>query len=382
VLNRPEYDWLVVGAGLTGAVVAERLATELGQRVLVVDRRAHVGGNVYDAPNADGIWMHVYGPHLFHTNSGRVWRYLSRFTRWRPYEHRVQARVGGRLVPVPFNLDTLHALFGPDEAARLERTLLAAFEPDAHVPVLSLRAHADRDLRRVGEAAYDALFDGYTRKQWGVGPDALDPGVTGRVPLRIGRDDRYFRDRYQGVPADGYTALVQRILDQPGIDVSTGTTFEQAERTATFGRVLYTGPLDALMGYAFGALPYRSLRFEHRTLDQADLAQPVAQINFPDPADGAFTRIVEHRHLTGQQAQATTLTREFALAHEPGRTEPYYPVPHADHRALYRRYARELARVHPSLLAAGRLADYRYYNMDQAVGRALSLFEKTIRPGA
>ncbi len=377
---RPTYDWLVVGAGLTGAVAAERIATVLGKRVLVVDRRDHVAGNAYDAPNARGVWTHVYGPHLFHTKSEKVWRYLSEFTRWRPYEHRVLARVGERLVPVPFNLDTLAALFSPAEAARLTAKLLAEFDEGAHVPVLRLREHPDADLRRVGQAAYDALFDGYTRKQWGVGPADLDPSVTGRVPIRVGRDDRYFQDPYQGIPVDGYTAMVQRILDQPGIDVATGTTFEQAEAMASFGRVLYTGPIDALMGYAHGALPYRSLRFEHHTRDQSELAQPVAQVNYPDPADGGFTRIVEHRHFTGQQTDATTLTREFALAHVPGQTEPYYPVPHPDNRTLYHRYADELARVHPSLLAAGRLADYKYYNMDQAVGRALSLFEKSIAP--
>lgn len=378
--RHPTYDWLVVGAGLTGAVVAERISTQLGKRVLVVDRREHVAGNAYDAPNERGVWTHVYGPHLFHTKSEKVWRYLSGFTRWRPYEHRVLARVGGKLMPVPFNLDTLHALFPSGEAGRLERKLLEAFERGAHVPVLRLREHEDADLRRVGQVAYDALFDGYTRKQWGVGPADLDPSVTGRVPIRVGRDDRYFQDPYQGVPVDGYTAMVRRILDQPGIDVATGTTFEQAEAMASFDRVLYTGPLDALMGYAWGALPYRSLRFEHHTHEQTELVQPVAQVNYPDAQDGDFTRIVEHRHFTGQQIDATTTTREFALSHVPGQTEPYYPVPHPDNRALYHRYESELARVHPSLLAAGRLADYKYYNMDQAVGRALSLFERSIAP--
>jgi UDP-galactopyranose mutase len=379
--TRPAYDWLIVGAGLTGAVAAERIASQLGQRVLVVDRRAHIGGNTFDAPNADGIVVHVYGPHIFHTRSERVWRYLSRFTQWRPYAHRVQARVGGRLVPVPFNLDTLHALFPAAEARRLEARLVGAFGRDAHVPVLQLRQHADPDLRRAGEVAYEALFDGYTRKQWGVGPDALDASVTARVPIRLSRDDRYFQDPYQGIPAQGYAAMVQRILDHPGIDVALETDFARIDGHVGVRRVLYTGPLDALMGYAHGVLPYRSLRFEHQTLAQSALAQPVAQLNHPDPADGAFTRVVEHRHLTGQQAERTTLTREFSLAHVPGQTEPYYPIPQADNERIFRRYRGELARIHPTLLTAGRLADYRYYNMDQAVGRALSLFAKRIRPG-
>ncbi len=369
------YDWLVVGAGFTGAVFAERMAAVCGARVLVIDRRSHVGGNAYDAPNRHGLLVHHYGPHLFHTNSEKVWTYLSRFTAWRPYEHRVLAEVDDTLVPVPFNLTSLYALFPRREAERLEGRLLETFGEGAKIPVLRLREHADAALRALGAFVYERVFLGYTLKQWGRTPDALDPSVTGRVPVHVSRDSRYFQDCYQAMPAEGYTPLFQKMLAHPAIDVALETALEDVESLSSFSRVLYTGPLDAFFDYAHGALPYRSLRFEEETLSQ-EWAQPVGQINHPN--QHAYTRVVEQKHLTGQRAAVTTLVREYPEAHVPGANEPYYPIPHADHRALFLRYLRDAERL-PSVVTAGRLADYKYYNMDQAVARALALFDRVVQ---
>ena len=363
------YDVLVVGAGLTGAVIAERLASERGLRVLVVDRRDHVGGNVYDEQDAHGIRVHRYGPHLFHTNAERVWRYLSRFTAWRPYEHHVLGRLGdGTTIPLPVNLDALRVLRPGPAGASLEQALVGAYGDGAHVPILRLLEATDPDVRGFAEEVYERVFLGYTTKHWGMRPEELGPSVTGRVPIRLSRDARYFQDRYQAIPRAGYTAMLGRILDHPNIRVATGTAYTDVPRPQ-YDRLVYTGPLDAFFDYAYGALPYRSLRFvfEHH---ERGLRQAVAQINHPD-APG-FTRVTEYRHVTGQRHEGTTLSREFPEAHVPGLNEPYYPVPIESARTLYRRYAALAIREAPDTLFAGRLADYKYYNMDQAVARALA----------
>ncbi len=355
--------------------MAERLATVCNKRVLVIDKRPHVGGNAYDAPNTHGLLVHQYGPHLFHTNSDRVWRYLSRFTTWRSYAHRVLAEVDGSLVPVPFNLTSLHTLFPGSKAARLEKRLLDAFGAGQKVPVLKLRAHADPDLQRLGAFVYEKIFLGYTIKQWGRAPEQLDASVTARVPVHISHDDRYFQDRYQAMPAAGYTALFDRMLAHPNIDVACATALEDVESLSLFDRILYTGPLDAFFDYVHGPLPYRSLRFEAETRE-VEYAQAAAQINYPD-ARVPYTRIVEQKRLTGQVSPFTTLVTEYPEAHEPGKNEPYYPVPHPEHRALFDRYVAEAQKMN-TFLTAGRLADYQYYNMDQAVARALTLFDRQV----
>ena len=368
------YDVLVVGAGLTGAVIAERLAAERGLRVLVVDRRDHIGGNVYDEQDAHGIRVHRYGPHLFHTNAERVWRYLSRFTAWRPYEHHVLGRLGdGTTIPLPVNLDALRVLRPGPAGTRLEKALVGAYGAGAHVPILRLLEATDPDVRGFAEEVYERVFLGYTTKHWGMRPEELGPSVTGRVPIRLSRDDRYFQDRYQAIPRDGYTAMLRRILDHPGIRVETATAYADVPR-ARYNRLVYTGPLDAFFDHAHGALPYRSLRFafEHHA---GALRQPVAQINHPD-APG-YTRVTEYRHITGQDADGTTLSREFPEAHVPGANEPCYPVPTAEARARYRRYAALARSEAAGTLFAGRLADYKYYNMDQAVARALAVSGRT-----
>lgn len=372
------YDWLIVGAGFTGATVARRLAEDAGQRVLVIDRRDHLAGNAFDEVDEHGVLVHRYGPHAFHTNSERIWAFLSRFTGWHPYEHRVRAEIEGQLVPVPFNFDALDACFGPD-APRLERALRTVYPDQVHVPILKMLEHADADVRRVARYAFDHVFDGYTRKQWALAPHDLDPSVTARVPVRLSRDDRYFLDTYQATPKDGFTALFRRMLDHPNIDVRLGCALGDLGSGDRWRRMLYTGPVDAYFDYAEGPLPYRSLRFESIYQD-GPTVQPVAQVNFPNAH--AYTRITEFRHMTGQaDAPGTTHFVEYPTAHVPGQTEPYYPIPRPENRAHLERYARLVTKEAPHVLFAGRLADYQYYNMDQAVGRALALFDKEIVGG-
>lgn len=365
------YDWLISGAGLTGATLAERLATQ-GARVLVVDRRRHVAGNAFDEVDGRGHLVHRYGPHIFHTNSERVWAYLSRFTRWRRYEHRVLAEIDGLQVPLPFNLDGIEMLFARDEARRLSRALLDAYGAGARVPMLQLRASPDRDVRRLADVVYEKVFLGYTRKQWGMTPEELDPSVTGRVPVLVGRDDRYFADTHQGMPAAGYTPMVEAMLDHPNVEVALETDAHDLPAGLSYDRHVFTGPIDAYFGYVEGPLPYRSLTFAWSHHDEPRV-QPVGTINHPNAH--AYTRTTEMKHLTGQDVAGTTVVREYPHAHEPGRDDPYYPVPTQANRELYAKYA-GLASTQPSVVFAGRLGDYKYYNMDQAVARALTLADR------
>ena len=364
-------DWVVVGAGLTGSVLAERLASQTGASVVVVERRRHIAGNAYDRYDESGLLVHEYGPHIFHTNSPEVWNYLSQFTDWRPYEHRVLASVEGRLAPLPFNLNSLATLWPPRAAARLESRLCRQFGLGARVSVLRLLEHPDGEIRRFGQYVYENVFENYTRKQWGLSPLELDPSVVSRVPVLISRDDRYFQDAYQAMPRHGYTAMVGRMLATPGIRLLLGADFRDLLEECRGIPWIFTGALDELLQARYGALPYRSLRFRFETL-QADFAQPVAQVNYP--GSGEYTRITEFKHLTGQRAACTTLASEFPAEHLPGTTEPFYPVPREANRTLHRKYAEAAAELYPQAFFAGRLADYKYYNMDQAVARALALF--------
>jgi UDP-galactopyranose mutase len=372
------YDWLVVGAGLTGATVAERLARALDQTVLVIDRRDHVGGNAHDRRDEDGRLYHPYGPHIFHTNSRRIFDYLGGFTDWRPYFHRVLAHVDGQFVPVPFNLDSMRRLFPTGMAERLSERLIAAFGFGARPTLAELRgvAGADPDLGFLGDYVHDRIFAHYSRKQWGVEIEALDPSVAGRVPVAVSRDDRYFTDRYQAMPRDGYAALFARMLDHPNIHVALNTDRAQVE-PGRFDRVVYCGALDDWFGRSAGDLPYRSLRFERSVVPVED-GLPVGTVNYPNEFD--FTRVTDFGRLTGERGGTTSLLTEYPIPHEPGVTEPFYPVPGPASARLadaYRAMARELE---GRVWFAGRLADYRYYNMDQAVGRGLSLVEKALAP--
>ena len=358
------YDWLIVGAGFAGSVLAERFASERNERVLLVDRRNHVGGNAYDRYDDAGILIHQYGPHIFHTNSKQIFDYLSLFTAWRPYEHKVLAEVDGMLVPIPINLDTINKLYGLDLSSE---ELVEWFKARAE-PVESIRSSEDVVVSVVGRELYEKFFRTYTRKQWGLDPSELDKSVTARVPVRTNRDDRYFGDEYQFMPRHGYHRLFENMLRHPNIHVMTQTDFRDVKDVIPHRHVIYTGPIDEYFDFRFGRLPYRSLRFEHVTLDEIR-HQPVAVVNYPQTKD--YTRVTEYKHLTGQQHAKTALTYEYPSAEG----DPYYPIPNARNQEQFKEYER-LALDTPDVWFVGRLATYRYYNMDQIVGQALSTFRR------
>jgi UDP-galactopyranose mutase len=362
------YEVVVVGAGFAGSVLAERLATQAGKRVLVLDRRPHIGGNAYDEYDDRGVLVHRYGPHIFHTNSVDVFDYLSQFTEWRRYEHRVLACVRGQLVPIPINRTTVNRLFGltlADDAS------VEAFYATRAEPRLPARTSEDVVVGRVGQELYELFFRGYTRKQWGLDPSQLDASVTARVPTRSDDDDRYFTDRYQAMPKDGYTTMFTRMLDQPNIEVRVGVDFAAVRDRLDYGQLIYTGPIDEFFEHRFGPLPYRSLRFEFEQLD-LPRSMPVGTINYPDEAI-PYTRVTEFKHLTGQTGPVTTLVREFPTAVG----DPYYPIPRPENADLYRRY-QALAEATPGVRFVGRLATYKYYNMDQVVAQALATYRKMV----
>jgi UDP-galactopyranose mutase len=366
------HDWIIAGAGFTGAVLAERIASQLDQTVLVVDRRGHIAGNAYDEDRSYGQLIHRYGPHIFHTNSDRVWDYLSRFTAWRPYEHRVLGEIDGRLAPIPFNLDSLEALFPAREAATLSKLLIDAYGMEKSVPILKMRESGGA-LKDLADYIYAKVFEGYTLKQWSLRPEELDPSVSARVPVRVSRDGRYFQDTHQAMPAEGYTRMFERILDHPNITVATSTDFAGVRDSDA--KMIFTGPIDEYFGYAFGPLPYRSLRFDFHAVAAAQF-QPVGTVNYPN--DHAYTRITEFRHLTGETAADTVIVREYPQSYEPGKNEPYYPIPTPGNSGKLKPYLDAARALEGKVWFAGRLGDYAYYNMDQACGRALALFEKQI----
>ncbi len=368
-------DWLIVGAGLTGATLAERTASQLDQKVVVIERRDHLAGNAYDFRDQRGILVHKYGPHVFHTNSRRVWDYLSRFTEWRPFYYHVRAVVDERTVPVPFNLNSLHALFEPSRARKLEKLLLEHYSPRTTVPVLELKEATNPDLRSLGQYVYEKLFHGYTLKQWDLKPEELSPSVTGRVPVSLSRDDRYFHDVYQGIPSPGYTQMVTRMLDHPNIELRLSTDYRDLDGSVQYDRMVYTGAIDEFFDRRFGALEYRSLRFEF-ACEQVEFHQEVGQVNYPNSE--AYTRITEFKHITGQHAPHTTIAYEYPQVHVPGENEPYYPIPRDEYAKLYLRYHEHAEKLKREILFAGRLGEYKYYNMDQVVERALDVFEKEV----
>jgi UDP-galactopyranose mutase len=360
------FDFLVVGAGFAGAVVAERLASCLDSKVLVVERRNHVGGNAHDHYDESGVLVHKYGPHVFHTSSREVYDYLSQFTAWRRYQHRVMAQVDGQLVPIPINLDTINKLnnsnLSSDELARYFSTLAE--------PVGEIRTSEDAIVSKVGRDLYEKFFRGYTRKQWGLDPSQLDASVTARIPVRTNRDARYFADTYQVMPRHGYTRLFERLLDHPNIKIMLNTDYREIERLVPFRKMIYSGPVDAFFGNCHGRLPYRSLRFHFETHD-VPVYQSAPVINYPQ--DYEYTRVTEFKYLTGQKHHKTTVVYEIPCAEG----DPYYPVPRPENAALYRKYE-EMARKRDDVYFVGRLATYRYYNMDQVVAQALTLCTKIV----
>ena len=365
------FDYLVVGAGFAGSTLAERLAADAGKRVLVVDRRPHIAGNAFDVHDDAGVLIHQYGPHIFHTNSDEIVRHLSRFTAWRTYEHRVLASVAGKLTPIPINRTTLNALYGLDLRSDEQA---AAFLASRAEPVEKIRTSEDVVVSAVGRELYELFFQGYTRKQWGVDPSELDRSVTSRVPTRTNTDDRYFTDSFQAMPKLGFTHMFENMLDHDNITVSTGVEFADVQAEVLYDRLVFTGPVDEFFDHRFGPLPYRSLRFEHQTHDMEQF-QPVAVVNHPSP-DTPYTRVSEYKHLTGQKHPKTSITYE----HPAAEGDPYYPIPRPENQALYKRYE-ELALGRPDVAFVGRLATYRYYNMDQVVGQALATYRKVLERG-
>lgn len=357
---------LVVGAGFAGSVVARELA-DTGHQVRIIDKRPHIAGNAYDELDAHGVLVHRYGPHIFHTNGERIFQYLSRFTEWRPYEHRVRGVVGRRMYPFPINRDTLNQLYGLD----LDEAGAAAFFEQVREPREPVLTSEDVVLNSVGRDLYEKFFLNYTRKQWGLEPSELKAGVAARIPVRTNTDDRYFTDTFQAMPLHGYTKMFEAMLDHPNITVQLGVDFEDVRERETFRHVVYTGPIDAYFRYVHGPLPYRSLRFEHEHLADIDLYQETGTVNYPN--EHAYTRITEFKHLTGQTHRGTSIVREYPQADG----DPYYPVPRAENEALFKRYE-ALAKAESDVTFVGRLAQYRYYNMDQVVGAALAASRQLI----
>lgn len=383
-----DFDAIVVGAGFAGATIARELAERAGKQVAVIESRDHVGGNAYDLYDEAGILIHLYGPHIFHTNSQRAYEYLSRFTEWLDYQHRVKALIDGQYVPVPFNKVSIRATWEPEKAEMLISKLIDTFGDERKVPIIQLRQADDPDLAELAEYVYQNVFLYYTMKQWGQTPEEVDPSVTARVPVFISEDDRYFQDTYQGMPKEGYTALFEKLLDHEGIQIITGLDAREvlgfqgsgdAFDTVTVngqpygGTVVYTGPLDELFDARFGRLPYRSLDFQFQTYDNPPF-QPAAVVNYTTTED--FTRITEFTALTGQVADVTTIVREYPRAYEDPDTQiPYYAILNDENNAAYQRYA-DLVAGCKDFHLLGRLAEYRYYNMDAIVDQALALADR------
>lgn len=358
------FDYLIVGAGFAGSVLAERLARGLHKKVLIIDKRPHIAGNAYDCHDNHGILIHRYGPHIFHTNSDEVFSYLSRFTPWRQYQHRVRCSIDGRLVPMPINLDTLNELYGLNLTPTTMKEYLASVSEKRE----KIATSEDVVVSTVGRELYEKFFRNYTRKQWGLDPSELDAQVTARVPVRFNRDDRYFTDSYQAMPAHGYTRMFENILDHENIQILLNANYRDVIEEVSFENLIFTGPIDEYFDYRYGALPYRSLEFKHETHHQK-VFQPAPVVNYPN--DYGYTRVTEFKYLTGQEHPLTSIVYEFPKSEG----DPYYPIPRPDNAALYKKY-QALAEETPDVHFVGRLGTYRYYNMDQVVAQALTVFAR------
>jgi len=361
------FDYLIVGAGYAGSVLAERLASVAGKKVLLVEKRDHIGGNAYDYYNKDGILIHKYGPHIFHTNSKEVFDYLSRFTAWRPYEHRVLASVDGQLVPIPINLNTINQLYG----LNLNSDQVEAFFKSKAEKVDRVKTSEDVVVGTVGRELYEKFFRGYTRKQWDLDPSELDASVTARVPTRTNKDDRYFTDTYQSMPVQGYSKMFEKMLSHPNIKIMLNTDYKEIVDTIPHKNMIYTGPVDSYFNYCYGKLPYRSLEFKFETVE-TEKFQSTGTVNYPN--EHAYTRITEFKYLTGQKHAKTAIVYEYPKAEG----DPYYPVPRPENAGIYKKY-QQLASSMTNTYFVGRLATYKYYNMDQVVAQSLTLFKKLMQ---
>jgi UDP-galactopyranose mutase len=358
------FDYLIVGAGFAGSVLAERLANGSDKKVLICDKRNHVGGNAYDFYNDEGVLIHKYGPHIFHTNSREVFDYLGRFTEWREYQHRVLASVDGMLVPMPINLDTINKLYG----LNLTSFEVEEFFKQHAEPCEDIRTSEDVVVSKVGRELYNKFFKNYTRKQWDLDPSELDASVTSRVPTRTNRDDRYFTDSFQAMPKHGYTKMFEKMLDSPNIKIMLNCDYREIIDQIDYKEMIYTGPVDAFFDYRYGKLPYRSLEFKHETHD-CEQFQDAPVVNYPN--EQAYTRITEFKYLTGQEHKKTSVVYEYPQAEG----DPYYPIPRKENAEIYNKY-KTLADACPGVHFVGRLATYKYYNMDQIVAQALTTYGK------
>jgi UDP-galactopyranose mutase len=362
------FDYMIVGAGFAGSVLAERLASQANKKVLIIDKRNHIAGNTYDFFNKDGILVHQYGPHIFHTNSKEVFEYLGQFTSWRPYEHRVLASVDGMMVPIPINLNTINQLYG----LNLSAGEVDNFLQSKAVPKDRIVTSEDVVISKVGKELYEKFFKGYTKKQWGLDPSELDASVAARIPTRNNRDNRYFSDTYQAMPLHGYTKLFERMLSHPNIKVMLNTDYKEVEHVIPFKKMIYTGPVDYYFDYYYGKLPYRSIEFKFETME-TECFQATGTVNYPN--EHLYTRSTEFKYLTGQKHPKTTVVYEYPQAEG----DPYYPVPRPENAELYKKY-QALAEQCPDTYFTGRLATYKYYNMDQVVAQSLALFRKILLP--
>jgi len=370
-----KYDYLIVGAGYAGSVLAERIASQLGKKCLIVERRNHIAGNAFDFYDSQGVLIHKYGPHIFHTSSKKVWDYLSLFTTWNSYIHRVLGVVEGKSIPVPFNLNSVYQIFPSKFAEKLEQKLIENYGFGLKIPILKMMDVNDKDLNFLANYIYKNVFNGYTLKQWGMKPEELDSSVTSRIPVYISRDNRYFQDIYQGLPKNGYTMMFNKILNHPNIHILLNADYQDIINDVKFDRMIFTGPIDSYFDYVHGELPYRSLEFDFVNIN-AEFYQEIGQKNYPNNYD--YTRITEFKYLTCQNHEKTTVAFEYPQPFIKGHNEPYYPIPKEDNHLVYNKYKSEVEKLGDGVIFCGRLAEYKYYNMDQIVGIALQIFEKKI----
>jgi len=370
------FEYLVVGAGFSGCILAERIATNLKKNVLVIDKRDHIAGNAYDFYDDHRILVHKYGPHIFHTNSKIVWDYLQSFAVWRKYEHKVLAEVEGKKVPIPFNLNSIDCLFPKEKAKYLKFLLIKEFGLNKKIPILKLCESKNLEVRKLSDFIFDKIFLGYTIKQWGLTPKEIDPSVTSRVPVFISRDNRYFQDTYQGIPREGYTEMFRKIISNTRIKVILNTDFKNILNSdIKFNKLIYTGPIDEYFDFIHGELPYRSLDFKFYSYKQKHF-QETGQVNYPN--NFQYTRISEFKYFTGQNSNSTTIAYEFPQPFIRKKNEPYYPIPASYNYEIYNKYKLEAEKIKQNVKFVGRLAEYKYYNMDQVIARALMVFEKEI----
>ncbi|MFZ8831620.1 MAG: UDP-galactopyranose mutase [Thermodesulfobacteriaceae bacterium] len=380
------FEFIVVGSGFAGSVIAERIANVLNRKVLIIEKRNHIGGNCYDYRDENNIIVHKYGPHLFHTDYKEVFDYLSNFTDWHIYHHKVLAFVDGKKIPLPFNLNSIYEVFPQELAKRLEVKLIEKYGYGTKIPILELLKEEDQDLKFLANYVYEKIYKNYTMKQWGLKPEEISPQVTARVPIYVSRDNRYFTDKYQVIPKDGYTKIFERMLNHPNIKIMLNTDFKEVisidfENKKIYflgqefkGKLIFTGMIDELFNFKYGFLPYRSLDLRFETIEQ-EYYQEAPVVNYPNDYD--FTRITEFKHIHPVKSDKTTILKEYPKAYQPNVDIPYYPVFTKENQELYNKYKEEADKFE-NLVLVGRLAEYRYYDMDDVVKRALEVFEERI----